>query len=204
MTAHKLGEWSADDPAWHNARAGRIGGSDVGVILGWSPFVTRDELLRRKAGLLPPQRLSKAMARGNYLEPAVAAWLADEAKVTYDDTYRGTWVDDRDDWMLYNPDAVTTDGRLCEFKTTATRSAEHGWGRAGTADVPLTYAAQVQWGMGILGMTDCLFAVLSGAPKFEFARYRVRFDRAIFTYLREQVTIFRADLDALTQERSAA
>lgn len=204
MTARKLGEWSADDPAWHAARAGRIGGSDVGVILGWSPFVRRDQLLDRKAGLLAPQKLSKAMERGNYLEPAVAAWLADDAKITYDEAYRGTWVDDDHDWRLYNPDAVTTDGRLCEFKTTASRDAEHGWGRAGSSDIPLTYAAQVQWGMGILGFSDCLIAVLSGSPRFEFARYRVKFDRSIFTYLCEQVDIFRAELDAITSQKASA
>lgn len=203
MSATKIGSWSADDPEWHAARAGRIGGSDVGVLMGWSPYQTRWDLLQHKAGGEGP-KVTKAMKRGNYLEPAIAAWLADEAGVTYDPEYVGTWVDNEIDWRLYNPDAVTTDGRLCEFKTTSVRDAEHGWGRAGTAQVPLTYAAQCQWGLGILGLKECILAVLSGAPRFEFAKYRIKYDPAAFAYLTEQAERFRADLARHNKMEQAA
>lgn len=200
MTAHKIGEWTPNDEAWHAARRFRVGGSEIGAVLGWSHFQTREDLKAEKLGLVT-RRKSKAMARGNYLEPAIAAWLADELGITYDESYKGTWVDDEHDYMLFNPDAVTTDGRLCEFKSTAVRDAEHGWGRAGTRSVPLAYGAQCIWGMGILGLKECHLAVISGAPEFAFAKYRIKFDSIVFAYLRGQARKF---IEQLQAEVSAA
>lgn len=176
-----------------------MGGSEIGAVLGWSHFQTREDLKAEKLGLVT-RRKSKAMARGNYLEPGIAAWLADELGVTYDESYKGTWVDDEHDYCLYNPDAVTTDRVLCEFKSTAVRDMEHGWGRAGSSNIPLMYAAQVQFGMGILGMTECHVAVISGAPKFEFAKYKLKFDPITFAYLRGQARKFIEDVKRSREE----
>ena len=209
MTARLLGRWPDRSPEWYAARAGRIGGSDIGVVMGWyltdplgRPLKTREQLLDEKVNNPgPPDRKpSKATDRGTYCEPAIAAWLADSAGLTYDDAWTGTWVDDHDDRWMYNPDAVTSDGRLVEFKTTEVRDASHGWGRARSDQVPLPYAAQVQWGMGILGLTECLVGVLAGSPKFEFARYRVRFDPDVFAYLRANAEAFMAQVEATKQK----
>jgi hypothetical protein len=104
--------------------------------------------------------------------------------------------------MLINPDAVTGDGRLCEFKTTSVRDVGHGWGRAGSDLVPLAYSAQCFWGMGILGLSETLLCVLSGAPRFEFARYRIRFDQPTFDYLRASADAFR--LEVANHEKESA
>jgi len=199
VRAHKIGQWTPEDDAWHEARRFRVGGSEIGTIMGWSPFQTRADLKAEKLGLVS-RRKSKAMQRGNYLEPAIAAWLADELGLTYDQSYKGTWVDDEHDYMLYNPDAVTTDGRLCEFKSTAVRDSEHGWGRAGTGSVPLAHGAQCIWGMGILGLKECHLAVISGTPKFEFAKYHIKFDSIVFAYLRGQARKF---IEQLKEEAAA-
>lgn len=191
MTATKIGAWTPADPEWHEARRTRIGGSDIGVIMGWSPFQTRDDLLAAKRGEAEMPQENRAMRRGNYLEPAVAAWLADDQGLTYDPGYDGTWVDG---WQLYNPDRVTTDKVLVEIKTTAVRDADHGWGRAGTDKVPLTYAAQVQWGLGILGLDRAILGVLSGSPKFDLAVYRLIAKPDTFAYLTRQADIFRAEM----------
>lgn len=195
MTARKIGEWTPADEEWHEARRFRVGGSEIGALMGWSPFQTRADLKAEKLGQVT-RRKSKAMARGNYLEPSIAAWLADELGVTYDESYRGTWVDDEHDYLAYNPDAVTTDGALCEFKSTAVRDEEHGWGRAGGSKVPLMYSAQVVYGMGILGLKECHLAVISGAPRFEFAKYHIKFDPITFAYLRGQARQFIEQLRA--------
>lgn len=211
MTARLLGRWPDRSPEWHAARAGRIGGSDIGTLMGWYLFNPVGQPLRTRADLFdekvngrserdPATKPSKAKERGIYCEPAIAAWLADREQVTYDDSKIGTWVDDTDDRWMYNPDRVTTDGRLCEFKTTEVRDAGHGWGRALTGQVPLVYSAQVQWGMGVMGYTECLLPVLAGSPKFEFALYKIKFDPNVFAYLRDNAEAFMAQVEAAQQK----
>jgi putative phage-type endonuclease len=201
MTARLLGCWPDRSPEWHAARAGRVGGSDVGVICGWSTFTTRDDLLAEKVWDLPPTPSSKAQDRGVYLEPAIMQWLADAEVVTWQPSLRGTYVDSENDWMLCNPDGLTLSRQILgEAKTTAVRDAEHGWGRAGTDQVPLAYAAQCQWGMGIVGAESCLLGVLSGAPRFEFARYRIKFDRDVFDYLKFQAAAFLAEVTSQKEQ----
>lgn len=203
MPAQHLGRWEPQSEEWHAVRATGIGGSDLGVICGWSEFKTRDQLLTEKATGAADSKETKATERGQYCEASVLTWLAAHEGLTYDDSLAGTWADAERPWMLFNPDAITTDGVLVEAKTCAVRDAEHGWGRAGSDRVPLCYAAQTIWGMGILGLNRCLLGVLSGQPRFEFARYRITFDAAVFTYLVDAAERFRADLELL-KDRTAA
>lgn len=205
MSARLLGIWPDRSPDWFAARVGRIGGSDIGTICGWNEWETRDEFLARRLGTLEPRAGSKATARGVYCEPAIKAWLADREGIAYDEhRSTGTWVDADHEWRSFNPDAVTADDRLCEFKTCNVRDVEHGWGRACTDQIPITYAAQVQWGMGILGLNQTLLAVLSGAPRFEFALYKIAFDPDVFNYLCRAADEFLAELAALQSDRTAA
>jgi len=56
-----------------------IGGSEVAALFGLHPHLTPFELWHRKAGSLPEADLSDnaAVQAGIFLEPAVAAWVAD-------------------------------------------------------------------------------------------------------------------------------
>ena len=205
MTAILLGTWPDGSPEWHAARQDRIGGSEVGTLMGWSPFETRAELRDRKLGLVEPKATTPTMARGHYLEQGVADWVADQTGAVYGPALSsGTFVHPDHDWALANPDKVLVGGReLLEIKTSSEQTPDHGWGRAGTDQIPLHYAAQVTWYLGILGATTCHVAVLFGKP-FGFRKYRVRFDRSAFNYLLEQASIFRAELDAARQKETAA
>lgn len=205
MMAHILGTYPPGTPEWHAARHGRIGGSSIAAAMGWSPYETPDQLAARMAGTLDPKPTSRAMARGNYLEAGIADWLADDKGLTYDpDASAATWAHDLYRWAIYNPDRITTDGALVEIKTTHDRSEENGWGRAGTDRIPLYYAAQVQWGMGILDLPFCWVAVLAGAingrPSLDMAVYRVPADPDAFAFLFARAQRFH---DTLT-ERPAA
>ena len=198
-----------DGEQWHEARRWRVGGSDIGQIMGWSPFGGRDDLLAAKiAGNGADETPSKAQLRGTLLEPAILAWGAEVHGYRYDQTRIGTWLHPRFDWALFNPDAVTADGVLIEAKSTTDRCADRGWGRAGTDQVPLHYRAQCVWGMGILGLTEAHVLVLSGAtngrPDLAFARYRLPFDRALFTRLLAAGLRFHNDLIAARETAAAA
>lgn len=192
--ARLLGRWETHSPEWHEARRNRIGGSEIGVVAGLSPYQTAAELAAQKRGETPPQPDTPATTRGRYLEAAVAEWVEDLEGVTYNRDYEGTFVHDEHDWALFNPDRVTHDGRLMEAKTAAAKDPEKGWGRAGTDQIPLTYQAQCMWGMGILGLDDCIIGVCFGQP-FEFRRYRMRFNPRVFDHLRSVGERFITDLE---------
>ena len=209
MSARLLGHWPDGSPEWHEARRWRIGGSDIGQIMGWSPFGTRDDMLTAKLSGPDPDRVpTKAQMRGTLLEPAILAWGEQVHGYRYDETRRGTWLHGVFNWALFNPDAVTTDGLLIECKSTADRSTDRGWGRAGTDHVPLHYRAQVTYGMGILGLDAAHLIVLHGAtngrPDLAFCRYRVPFDRPLFNRLLAAGLAFHNDITAARNLTAAA
>lgn len=192
--ARHLGHWPDGSPEWHEARRTRIGGSDIATVCGWSPYETANQLLARKLGLAPEKPYSKAMHRGHILEPAIAAWLADVHGLSADPALNGTYVDDDHDGFAYNPDGITSDGILLEFKTTSDRSRDNGWNRAGTDQIPLHYQAQVTWGMGLLGIRECVLAVLAGAvngrPDLHFQRYKITFHQGAYDHMVAKATEF--------------
>lgn len=204
--ARILGTYGPHSVEWHAARRWRLGGSEIAQACGWSPHGTRDQLIARKlAGTITDP--TAAQERGTYLEPSVLAWAAHRLGVDLDrqasDT---TYLHDQHDWASYNPDGITTSGDLLlEIKTTADRSTDRGWGRAGTAQIPLHYACQLEWGLGILGLDRAVLAVLHGAtngrPDLGLAvyRYTARPDR--FAALIQRGSAFITDL---TDAREAA
>lgn len=189
-------------PEWHAARRWRIGGSEIGAVMGWSQFQSRDDILSAKlTGEHQPQ--SAAMLRGTILEPALLAWGAAKHGYVYDtDAAACTYLHPLHDWALYNPDGITADGLLIEAKTTSDRSKERGWGRAGTDQVPLSYRAQCQWGMGILALPEarliCLSGGLNGRPSLAFAEYRIPRDPDMFRRLLGAGARFIHDLRTAT------
>ena len=84
MTARILGTWVPNSPEWLQARIGRIGGSDVATICGWSPWTTRAQLLDDKLGTPTRRAMSAAMDRGNRLEAPIIGWLLDHKYVYRD------------------------------------------------------------------------------------------------------------------------
>lgn len=187
--ARIAGKFKPGTPEWHALRAGRIGGSEIGSVVGWSHFVTREDVMLQKLGLAPPVKLNAAMERGNILEDPVAQWLAGKFGLEYDEEgSKNTYLHDVHDWALFNPDRLTMDGRrLVEIKTTNNLTQRYDWGPAGSGLVPLNYEAQAHWGMGIMGIEETYFGVLAGAkegrPDLHFTHYVVPFNEKVFAYL---------------------
>lgn len=203
-----LGTFPPRSAEWHEARRWRVGGSDVAVILGHSPYgQTSAQLMRAK---LDGDTIAEtpAMQRGRLLEPAVLAWAAERHGLEYDaSASAATYVHDEHNWALGNPDALTTTGVLVEAKTTGNRCDEDGWGRAGTDRVPLVYAYQVQWLCGVTGATEWLLPVHygghNGRPANDFAAYKGKADPAIFARLITYCGRWHARLIE-TRDRNAA
>ena len=199
-----------NSPEWHAARRWRVGGSDIGALMGWSKWATAEDVLASKlSGEVRPPTARQQL--GHLVEAPVIAYLLDKYALTVNADAKGTYVDEQRG-LVFNPDAIAADrdGRtvLLEAKSTADRSAEDGWGRAGSAQIPLTYAAQVQYGMGLLGIDVCYLGVLGGAingrPDLHLASYRIPHDPGVSAYLIESAAAFAADLHARRADQEVA
>ena len=207
MKPRLLGAYVPGSPEWHAARRWRIGGSEIAQVMGWSRFGSRDDLLAAKLNPVdkPP---SRAMLRGTLLEPAVLSWGAARHGYQYADGSDGTYLHGVYDWAVFNPDALLVDGPLVEVKTTADRSGEMGWGRAGTDQIPLYYRAQVAWGMAVLDLPEtrllCLHGATNGRPDLDIAEYRIKRDRPLEMKLLAAGKRFIHELTAAAARQQAA
>lgn len=73
-------------PRWIDLRYGKIGSSDVPVILGKSPYTTPLQLWQRKTGLIGEQADNPAMSNGRELEPIVRAMVIKELGLEFEPT----------------------------------------------------------------------------------------------------------------------
>jgi predicted phage-related endonuclease len=67
-----LGSFTPTDPEWHELRANRIGGSEVGAIVGASKYESAYSLWAKKLKLIPSEVAdNEFMYWGRKLEPVV-------------------------------------------------------------------------------------------------------------------------------------
>lgn len=195
-----LGTFPPRSPGWHAARRWRIGGSEIGQIMGWSRWGTRADLLAAKLAEPVDKPQTEAQLRGTLLEPAVLAWGAARYGYQYADGSDATYVHRAFPWCLFNPDSITADGLLIECKTATDRSEDNGWGRAGTDRIPAAYRCQVAWGMAVCDLPEAHVLVLAGAhnsrPNLHFQRYIIRRDRAFENRLLTAGLAFHRELTA--------
>lgn len=153
----------------------RMSASKIAAVLGLSPYESPFSLWHRMAGLAPREPENDQMRRGHYLEPACAAWFADQHS-DWSVTPTGTWVHVDDDRWAASPDRIVTcdtgEARLLECKTEG--DDEH-WGLPGTDEIPVHHRAQGQWQMLVTGLRVCHFAVLT--KYLEFREYVVPYDQ---------------------------
>lgn len=67
-------------------------------------------------------------------------------------------------------------------------SETSGWGEAGTSDVPIQYAAQCMWGLGITGRQVCILVAMAGIDTLVF--YRIERDEEVIADMRERCIAF--------------
>lgn len=148
--------------AWLEDRRRGIGGSDVGPILGVSPYRTPLDVFRDKRGELADRPATEPMRWGNLLEPIVRQ---EYSNATGREVLMPSGIlhHDRHDFMLANIDGFTPDNRLYEGKTARTAQ---GWGEPGTDEVPQGYLFQVQHYMIVTGYKIADIAVLIGGADF--------------------------------------
>ena len=161
---------------WLSARKSGLGGSDIGAILGLSPYRTAVDVYMDKTGRAPQQEETLQMRFGTYAEEFVAQEYARQ-------TGRGV---QRFTSMLHHPTApllgnidrlVIPEGQkrashqsqirtdtVLECKTASAFAAykSEEWGEAGTDAVPMSYLTQCATYRILSGCQHADLAVLFG------------------------------------------
>lgn len=170
-------------------RHGFLGGSDIAVILGLSPWKTPYELWEEKLGMEYETEDSaaklKVLNRGKRLEPVVMEMLQEEYDLTICNR-NAVYRDGEFDWMRAEIDFEYSYSELVgngDVKTVHPYAAKD-WGETLTDEVPTYYVAQFQWGMMITGAQVCAVAALIGADDLRL--YYVHRDDEIIAMLREK------------------
>lgn len=168
-------------------RAG-VTGTDIGVLLGLSPFSTPFDVWLEKRGDAPPREQTEDMERGTFLEDGARQWYAHRTGARVEQP--GTVVSRRNPLVIATPDGVAHfpgDVRALEIKMP---SSARDWGEPGTDAVPAYYLPQCHWELAALDMeTADVFAVLEGKPRL----YHVRRDVELEGLLIEMAERFWRD-----------
>jgi putative phage-type endonuclease len=173
LLGDNLGYFDDNSPDWHRLRnePGAIGGSDVGILLGLSSFVSPYALWAKKKGLIPDQETSDAMEWGHRLEPAIAQKFAEKRPgITFVNC--GTWASRENSLHRANPDGLylTPTGELQLLEVKTARDETFWKDEDGVLTVPPSYRAQVQWYLYVLGLKTATVSVLFGGSRYhEFA-----------------------------------
>jgi putative phage-type endonuclease len=167
-------------------RATGIGGTDISAIIGVNPWRSPVDVWAEKTGRGVPAPDNPAMRAGRLLEPVIAQMYSEDTGLT---VTRGLPEIRKEGVLIGHLDGlVAAAGRVWEAKTARTGD---GWGAPGTDDVPLHYAAQVQWYCGLSELPAADVAVLIGGSDFRI--YHLRADAALFAEMRDAALRFWRD-----------
>lgn len=192
-TATRTGTFEADSDEWHAQRQRGIGGSDVAIIVGTSPFTKRDKLFAIKAGEVPFSKASSsAMALGNEYEPIIQRRFADEHGDYRVWNTKGSWVSDSNDYQLANVDGLysstggdTPDGIL-EIKAVSNPDDWDG-------KPPIYYRQQTLWYMDTFGFKQGKIAALVNG--YDYREYDIVPEPGEIENLKAEVEKFRGEFD---------
>lgn len=174
-----------------------IGGSDAAAVMGFGSFdYTPLKVYLSKISDEPEQLDAKTrlfLDRRKRWEPVVVQMLREEfdAEVT---AVNLRYVDKEHEFLACeidfewrDPNGETQNG---EIKTVSPFSygEKWGWGDAGTADVPIHYAAQVQHGLMVTGRKVTILAAMVGLDNMIF--YRIERDDEVIAEMRTEEVRF--------------
>ena len=142
-------------PEWFKAREGRVTGSSVGAILGLSPFMSADDVMRRMVreyhGADSEFQGNAATQWGTMNEPGACA----EYEMETGNTVELCGFYKHEHWLGASPDGLLGSNGLVEFK--CPYSMRKGEGRFKTALEQMHYYAQMQIQLFITDRDFCDF-----------------------------------------------
>lgn len=172
-----------DHDEWLKARKEGIGASEVGAIIGVSPFETPFSIFLKKTGQVPPEPENEAMLMGHLLEDAVAKrWEIETGqKVIKASAADIIYVHPEYDYMRVTPDRIAKGRKkLLECKTTAMPVDED--------NLPPYWVAQVIYQQFVTGIHDADLAWLESGRRFGYAN--IPYDEEFAEFIAERVKEF--------------
>ncbi len=146
-----------DEAAWKVARNKGIGGSDIGPIMGVSPFTSARQVYMQKTGQYPAEfepgkAAQERMRFGHLLEPVVAQEFAARTGLNIVQA-NATLVHKDYNWAFANVDRLIVDNNdvpygVLEVKT-ASEYQKDEWDEG---EIMLTYIYQLQWYLFVTGL----------------------------------------------------
>ena len=214
-----LGYFTPGSDEWHAARANGLGGSEIGAVLGLSPYDSMFSLYHRKKGMLADKAVNAQMSWGTRLEPVIAAkFLEDHPEYIPcgSSTYRHA---DRP-WQIANPDLLLEPDHDCHLVCEGdvlppallevkTAMFADEWGPAGSDVIPARYRCQVLWYLDVMGLDLGYVAVLISGS--DYREYTIRPEPGEIEYIRDAGAAFmlrlnddsRPDIDSHSQTFTA-
>ena len=172
-----------------------LGGSDVAVVFGVSPWTTPLELWRIKKGLMMPNDVANAEAKkmGHLMEPIVAQCYASKTgNLVISDT--GLYQHAKYPYALANLDyRMQESGKsgVLECKTTTWHKAED-WA---DGQIPYYYELQVRFYLAVMDLEFADIACMWGFnPETDMAVRRINRDFAIEAVLFDRLDAFIGSL----------
>lgn len=126
------------------SRKNRIGGTDIAVILGLSPWKTPYQLWLEKTSSVATQATNEAMRYGIMMEPVIRDWYINETGILIQ-VPTSPIVHAEFDYCVASVDGIALD-RVLEIKTS---KSDRDWGEPGTDEIPVYYRTQVEWYLAI-------------------------------------------------------
>lgn len=171
---------------WLAERGNGVGASDVGAILGISPFDTPFSLYLKKTKQVEPEPENEAMLMGHMLEDVVARrWEMETGeKVIKASAADIIYVHPEYDFMRATPDRIVKGKKkLLEIKTTISG--------VDPEDIHPHWLAQVQFQMYVTGIHNADLAWLVQGRYFGYAH--IPYDEEFANFIAERVKEFWCD-----------
>jgi putative phage-type endonuclease len=160
-------------------RSKYLGGSDVGAILGLSPYKTPLDVWLEKTGKHSEQKDSLPLRFGSFAESFVANEYARATanalteyplaichpQYPYLQGHIDRFITADSNSALFSDDGSCTASHILECKT-ANPFTQSQWGDTGSDEVPMSYLAQCHWYLSLTQLERCDLAVLFGNSDF--------------------------------------
>lgn len=189
--------------AWLRARRDGIGGSEVGALIGVNEHETPFSVWSKKqSGETKDLSDVPAVEWGHRMEEVVAQKTAEQAGVV-SRFGGGLWARTDRPYLRVTPDRLATRPRswkaigVIESKTAGSdehwRSGTITPGGQGTGSAPLSYQAQVQWQLGILGLKVGWLGCFVMGMERNFHTVEIHYDRGWFSEMAHAAEQFWVD-----------